>query len=352
VQADDRPSTARAAVRRLPASVRPAVGDAAAWREDRAMAARLRRIEGRPRAIVQFHHRFQRAPQSFARAHGIPFALRIEALEVREESAWGVRRPGYGRAVERWGERDLIRGADLVAPVSRELDRALAGIGIPSGRRSVVPNGVDVDAIAPGPADEGLRRSLGLDGRFVVGWVGGFRAFHGLGLVPAFVDALARLVPSATLCLVGAGPLRADLERVAAATDNVIVTGPVAHEDIALWLRTFDAGVLFGEEGAFHYAPLKLLELMAAGRPVVAPAVGDLAQDLTNGHDALVVRPGDAAALATAVAAVAEDPALAARLGTEARRTVERDASWEARARALMAALDARTPMEVGRRRG
>ena len=355
VRAGDGASAARGLVRRLPGVLRPAVGDVAAIRADRAMAASLRtRKMPRPDLVVQYHHRFQRAAITFASNHGIPTILRVEALEVREEAAWGVRRPGYGGIVERWGELDILRRADLLAPVSHEIDRALERAGIPSARRVVVPNGVDIDAFRPGPPDEALRRSLGVHGRFVIGWIGGFRPFHGLDMMEPFVAALRARVPGAVLCLVGSGPTRSELEgRARALGDAVVVAGPVAHDDVPRWLRSFDACVLFSEPGAFHYSPLKLLEFMAAGRPVVAPAVGDLAQELTDLSDALVVPAGDPVALATSVAASANDPALAARLGAEARRSVERRGSWEARARAMLDALDRRSQtLRMGARRG
>jgi glycosyltransferase involved in cell wall biosynthesis len=337
-------SKARGVVRRMPAVIRPALGDVAAVRADRDMRRRLKGADARAYgAVLQYHHRFQRAGIDFARRHDIPVALRVEALEVREEAAWGVRRPGYGRWVERGGEADLLRRADLVVPVSEELDGALAGLGIPAERRLVVPNGVDVDAFSPGPADEAIRREIGAQGRFVVGWVGGFRPFHGLDMLETFVHALRALRSDAVVCLLGGGPLRGELDRRAAELGRrVVVRGPAAHAEVPAWLRSFDACVLFSDAAAFHYSPLKLAEYMACGRPVVAPAVGDLPGLLHDGVDAMLVPKADARALAQAVTLLQDDPSLAARIGEEARRTAVATWSWDERARVIMDALDER----------
>ncbi len=59
--------------------------------------------------------------------------------------------------------------------------------------------------------------------------------------------------------------------------------------------------VLGPADGAFHYSPLKLAEYLAAGLPVVAPAVGTVTARLTDGVDALLVDPADPAAIGAAV---------------------------------------------------
>jgi glycosyltransferase involved in cell wall biosynthesis len=184
--------------------------------------------------------------------------------------------------------------------------------------------------------------------------VGGFRPFHGLDMLEGFVDALRALRPDAGLCLLGGGPLRDDLERRAAALGSgIVVRGPAIHADIPRWIRSFDACVLFSDAAAFHYSPLKLAEYMACGRPVVAPAAGDLPERIHDGRDAIVVPKADARALALGVARVADDPALAARLGREARRTAAAAWSWDERAKVIADALDGRrTAVAPGGRHG
>jgi glycosyltransferase involved in cell wall biosynthesis len=88
-----------------------------------------------------------------------------------------------------------------------------------------------------------------------------------------------------------------------------------------------------------HTSPLKAFEAMAAGRPIVASALPSTREFLRDGHDALLVPPGDAGALAAALRRLVADAALAERL---ARNAWDEAAafSWEARARALRALFD------------
>jgi glycosyltransferase involved in cell wall biosynthesis len=302
-----------------------------------------RRVTGSWRLFLQFHRRFQRAGQRAAERAGVPFVLRVEALEVREEAAWGVRRPGYGRLVERLGELRIMRQADLLVPVSDALDVQLGELGFPEDRRFVLPNGVDTDKFCPGTVDDRIRRDNGLGGRFVVGWVGGFRPFHGLESVPDLARRLRERFPAAALCLIGTGPLLGQMrEQIRGLEDTVRIIAPVTHEQIPRWVRSFDACLLLAHDSDFHYSPLKLYEYLACGKPVIAARVGQVEQVMREQGE-MLVQPGDVDAIVDRVVRLASDPALRARLGAEGRSTVERSASWSARADAFVTALEDRS---------
>jgi glycosyltransferase involved in cell wall biosynthesis len=85
--------------------------------------------------------------------------------------------------------------------------------------------------------------------------------------------------------------------------------------------------------------PVSVLEAMAAGVPVVATRVGDLAGMLEDGGAGLLVEPGDVEALAAAAARVLADGGLAARLGARGRKVAARF-SLDASADALLAVLE------------
>jgi glycosyltransferase involved in cell wall biosynthesis len=335
---------AREGFRHLPQPARIALGDLRALGRARRMRRLARVVAGRSyRLVVQLHRRFHDCGFAVARAAGIPIVLRVDALEVEEEATWGLRRPGWGRVVEELGELRLIRRADMVAPVSEAVDAQLARAGIDPERRVVVPSGVDLGVFQPGEPDVEMRRKHGLDGRLVVGWVGGFRPFHGLDAVPAIARGLRERVPDAVLCLVGAGPLREEIAtRVRGLEDVVRLIDPVPYREVPRWIRSFDVCLLLAGGGPFHYSPLKLYEYLACGRSVVAPRVGEVASVLADGREGILVPSGDAGAVVSAVERLAADPQARAKLGAEGRRTAERTGSWKARADHLFDALEAR----------
>jgi len=85
-------------------------------------------------------------------------------------------------------------------------------------------------------------------------------------------------------------------------------------------------------------SPLKLFEYLAAGRPIVASRLPALEEVLVHEENALLVAPGDAAALAAAIDRVTRDPALALRLARRAFTDAERF-TWARRAERLDAIL-------------
>ena len=91
-----------------------------------------------------------------------------------------------------------------------------------------------------------------------------------------------------------------------------------------------------------YASPLKLHEYMAAGLATVAPDQPNLREVLTHGEDALLVAPGDGAALVEACAQLVGDGTLRARLGLTARASLERqDLTWRGNVRRVLDALEA-----------
>ena len=344
VRSSSEPSTGRTVARRLPRAVRQVVGDLRVWRQDRTLGrAAGASADGAYSFVLQFHRRFHRAGARIAERSGVPFVLRVEALEVREEAAWGVRRTGYGRLVEQLGEVRIMRRAALIASVSDVLNDHLEAVGIPDERRVVIPNGVDTNAFSPRAPDLELRHEFGLDGRFAVGWVGGFRPFHGLETVPELARRLRDRFPEAVLCLLGTGPLRDEVSKWTRGLEDVVRLLPaVSHHDVPRWLRVFDACMLLGGMDDFHYSPMKLYEYMACARPVIAPRVGQIAEVFPKGRDDLLVAPGDLDAIVDRIHKLGTNPSLRAESGAQARELVLKDASWDARARSLVDALESR----------
>ncbi|HEX6420780.1 MAG TPA: glycosyltransferase family 4 protein [Acidimicrobiales bacterium] len=326
--------------RRVPAVAKTAARDLLSWKRNRKTTLDPDGPWSATdiRFVWQRHEMFHTAGLRLARSLGVPSVLFVPATKVWEAEQWGTRRPWWGRLLERRGEVPSLLGADLVACGSRDVVDQVTRLGVPEARVLLTPTGVDLDAFAEPPDPAPLRRELGIDGRFVVGWVGSFRPFH--ALEQALKAAAA--VPEASLLLVGDGPERARIERLARTTGvPATFTGTVPHDRLPAYLAAMDAAVVLARPGApFHYSPLKLAEYMAAGLPVVVPDVGQLAERLTDGVDALVVPPHDPVALAEALRRLRDDPEERQRLGKAARAAAETTWSWTHQVRRVVDALE------------
>lgn len=177
----------------------------------------------------------------------------------------------------------------------------------------VVPNGLDLPpASALGPLSHGARvLSVG-------------RLIHDKGM-DTMIDAMASA--GGGLTLAGAGPERDALEaRAKARGADVRFTGFLDRAALASHYRDARCVVLAARRG--EGLPNVVLEAMAWGRPVIATPVAGVKGLVRHETNGLIVPPGDPAALTAAIRRLDADPALADRLGAEARRTAEAFA-WE-----------------------
>ncbi|MEZ5140506.1 MAG: glycosyltransferase [Acidimicrobiales bacterium] len=289
----------------------------------------------------QRHELFHTAGLDLADRLGVPSVLFAPATAIWESERWGVRRPGWGRAAERWGEAPALRRADLVAAGSDAVAEQVVRLGAAPERVLVVPTGVDLDLFPPALDGRAARARLGLADRFVVGWAGSFRRFHALDLA---VDAVAAS-PGRCCCSWATGPSDRPWRPGPRRGRGVVATGTVSHEDLPELLAAFDVALLQSPAaGTFHYSPLKVAEYLAAGRAVVAPDVAPLRRRLVADEEVVLVPPGDVRALADALAGSRRSgpPGGARRRGP---RAAERDGSWDHQVERVVARL-----AELGRR--
>jgi glycosyltransferase involved in cell wall biosynthesis len=224
--------------------------------------------------------------------HGLPLTLEVNAPLVAEATRFrALADPG----AQAW-EHKTFRAADQIQVVSTELLRYVRSVA-PSVPVRWIPNGADVAAFreAEPQADPDL------EGRFVVGFTGSMKPWHGVAeLLDAFAEvSAARSVSAPVLLLVGDGPELAALKRRAAAPDlagRVVFTGAQPHDAIPALVRRFDVAVApYQAMPGFYFHPLKVVEYLAAGVPVVYPEQGDLRALV--GDAGLGYPPGDTAAL-------------------------------------------------------
>jgi glycosyltransferase involved in cell wall biosynthesis len=116
-------------------------------------------------------------------------------------------------------------------------------------------------------------------------------------------------------------------------------TGLVPHDEVPALLAAADVGVVLAQPGRpFHYSPLKVAEYLAAGLPVVAPAVPQLTARLEAGANAEFYPPGDITELACVLGALRNDPGSRRRLSAGARAAAPAW-SWDEQVRRVVAAL-------------
>jgi glycosyltransferase involved in cell wall biosynthesis len=280
--------------------------------------------------VYERHALWAHAGMESARRHGVPGLLEVNAPLVEEQAE---HRALHHRALAQEVAACAFGAATALLAVSTGVASYLARFPGAADRTHVVPNGVD-----PRRFDLPATRSASDD--IAIGFVGTLKPWHGLdALVDAFAS-LATSLPRARLVLVGDGPERRALEERADAAGvgaRVTWTGAVAPERVPSILAGVDLGVApYPHLPDFYFSPLKVLEYMAAGLPVVASRSGSLPALVEHGVHGLIYEPSDVTGLAAALARLAAEPSLRRRLGRQARAKVRREHTWRAVARRIL----------------
>ena len=263
-----------------------------------------------------------------ARRHGVPLALEVNAPLVYEQQHY--RQKLAWPRLAQWMERSVWRSADLVMPVSEPLRNYLMEeAGVAAERIRVLPNAVDAKWF-------GASGAIPIDSekqdKFVLGFVGSFKAWHGADFLLSVFEEFHRMEPASRLLLIGDGPLKTRLEekaRKAGLEKAVTFTGIIPHDEIRNYLATVDVALApYPALENFYYSPLKLFEYMAAGKAVVASNAGQIAQIIRHRVNGLIYEPGDREGLLRCLCALRNDPALCEELGRSARKASE-GFTWE-----------------------
>jgi glycosyltransferase involved in cell wall biosynthesis len=299
----------------------------------------------RPDAIIERYHNFG--------GEAIRLAPALNAVSVLEVNAPVIDHAGSAKVLldralivqpmRRWRER-LCRLADVIVTPNP----AILPATIPRERIKVLEWGADTDRFRPGAvADPAVRLPV----TTVAIFSGAFRSWHGaIHLVEAIKTLRTRGRTDIGALFAGDGPELARVRAAANGIETIGFTGAVPHRRMPAVLAGADIGVAPFDLGAhaplslgFYWSPLKIFEYMAAGLPVVAPAVDRIPSLVGNGREGMLyeLTPGGgthAEALAETLVRLS-DPAVRAPLGAAARERAVRDYSWAAHCRALESAI-------------
>jgi glycosyltransferase involved in cell wall biosynthesis len=228
-------------------------------------------------------------------------------------------------------ERRLCREVDHVIATCTDEVAELEALGLPPGRASVIPCGVDTSLFRPGP--QTIPNKIGprrLQHRVLV--IGRLVTRKGIGNA---IEAAAQL-PDVDLIVAGGPPPSRfesdpEVQRLRELTDQlrisdrVVFLGSVARPDVPALMRVSDVVVTVPWYEPFGIVPL---EAMACGRPVIGSAVGGLLDTVVPGVTGELVPPRRPDELARALRELLDDPARRHRYGEAGRRRAVEHYDW------------------------
>jgi len=269
-----------------------------------------------------------------SRITGVPFVYELRTLWGEAAVVEDSLRPRSLKYRTVWGlELRVMRQAKRLVTICQGIRDSIVEAGIDASKIDTVPNGVDTGVFAPKPVDGELAEALGLNGCFVVGFIGSLRRLEGLHLLIEAIKEVRNQVPNVRLLIVGDGSERVDLETLARDSglgDVVRCTGLVPHDQIVRYYSVMDVLAYPRIDARINHTvtPLKPLEAMAMGKVCVASDVGGLRELVAYGDTGLLFARGDAGDLAAKLILLSKDRNWTEKLGRQALETVRRERDW------------------------
>ena len=210
----------------------------------------------------------------------------------------------------------LYRKANAIVSVTHAFKASLVARGVDADKITVVTNGVDSSRFTPREKDEALVASLGLEGKFVAGYIGTHGLAHALDSV---LDA-AKLLAAREggdrirLILLGDGARKAELQARARTEgiSNVIFVDSVPKDEVVRYWSLLDASIIHLRKTELFTSviPSKLFECMGMGIPVLHGVLGESAEIVERTGVGLPFEPENPVALCEALERLDGDASL------------------------------------------
>ena len=222
----------------------------------------------------------------------------------------------------------LYRRSDRVVVVTPAFEEFLVKRwAVPREKISVIENGVETELFAP-EARTDRRRELGLEGKFVVSYIGTMGMAHGLETIVAAALQLRDANPRIVFLMLGEGAEKRRILELARerGLHNIRFVDQQPREKIPSYICASDAClVLLKKTDLFKTViPTKMLEFMSCSRPVILGVDGQARAILEEARGGLVIEPENSDALANAVCYLAANEKLAREMGQNGREHIVR----------------------------
>jgi len=231
----------------------------------------------------------------------------------------------------KWLEIRMLRLASHIIVVSEPLRQYYIDSGILPGKITTVPNGADITKFHPAIDGGPVRKKYDLEGKLVFGFMGTFAAWHGLDfLVEMLSEFLNRNAgkKKAVLFLIGTAKYNFKMPDIDCL--STVVTGHVPYEKIPEYLASVDVFIApYPHIEPFYFSPLKIIEAMASGKPVLASAQGQISELIQDGVNGCLFPPGHKEIFLEKLKLLGENKEIRKKLGVTAHKTIAEKYTWK-----------------------
>lgn len=228
-----------------------------------------------------------------------------------------------------WYEKFLPKVVDTISASSHALKEKARQLGMPKDRIFLAPVGADLSLFHPSKSGEKIKKLHNING-YVIIYSGQLEGASYAELLLKAVPLVQKVFPETKFIIVGGGQQLPSLKNLVKklGLSSVIFTGYVPHNLVTEYIAAADIAVACFEENHVTQckSPLKIVEYLASGKPIVASSVGEVVQ-MINGCG-ILVEPGNYKELADQIIRLLSDENLRKELSKKARQRAEQQYNW------------------------
>ncbi|MFC4172164.1 glycosyltransferase family 4 protein [Microvirga sp. GCM10011540] len=274
----------------------------------------------------------------------VPMVFEVRDLWPEGAIQLGVLTNPIGKRLARGLERLAYGWARHIVALSPGMRDGIVDAGVPENKITVIPNAADLDLFHPDIDGSEMKKSIGIQGRFSLAYIGTMGLANGLGFV---LDAAAELKRrnenDIVFVLHGDGMERANLEAraIREGLDNVVFSGPTPKHLTAEVVAAADVCMtIFKNVPVLRTcSPNKLFDALAAGKPILTNMPGWLGEIAEGQRTGVLVEPDNASDFADKAVWMRDNPQTLLEFQHNARRLAEEQFSRDVLARRLEATL-------------
>jgi len=284
--------------------------------------------EFKPDFVYKRHSNYDLFPILACRRKKVPIILEVNCPHwwVAHKKFEPLYFPWLAKIFEMW----IFSKVDKNVVVSTPIKECLVQMDVSEDKIMVMPNGANFEKFNPSIDGSQVRKKYGIDGNTILGWVGILRQWHGVELLLETLNEIYLEQQNLHLLLVGDGPHRDYLENFVQKNfmDNYVTfTGRVPHDDVAYHVAAMDITITAADMTGFA-SPMKILEYMAMGKPVIAPRMKNIEDIIIDGKDGILFEPGNKEELKKAILQLLRDDFLRIEIRSNAREKIVSEYNW------------------------
>lgn len=288
-------------------------------------------LKEKPAFIYERYNLFNPAGVWAKKIFKVKLILEVNAPLFEERSKYdGISLKKFAK----WTQKYTWNNADKVLPVTHVLAKDIINYGVDETKIEVIANGINKAEFIDAKHESPLK--VDISNKVVIGFVGFCREWHGLDKI---VDMLT-LPENENLffLIVGDGPIITEIRQQAARLNvegRIHITGIVNRSEMPNWLVPIDIAL---QPAVVPYAsPLKMLEYMATGKAIVAPAQDNIKELLADNENALLFEKDNKEAFISCIQTLASNAELRVSLSKEAKKSIDNDGlTWDLNAERIL----------------